>query len=140
MLRGFSDLHFPSPPQKELGSNASSQTHQVHFSSFRLNSRSSAKGQPASEHIGQRREHLRGSARFFSFGTRLFALTRVAQFAPHDFATCAARITVVNRIVTSLTSSPLRSSFRVLVNATWVSKTASTGSSVSREAKVQTPR
>jgi hypothetical protein len=32
-----------------------------------------------------------------------------------------------------------RSSFRVLVNAAWVSKTASTGSSVSREAKVQTP-
>src|SRR5262249_38483315 len=43
MLRGFPDLHFPSPPQKELGSNASSQTHQVHFSSFRLNSRSSPK-------------------------------------------------------------------------------------------------
>jgi hypothetical protein len=31
-------------------------------------------------------------------------------------------------------------SFRVLRNTAWVSKTAATASSVSREAKVQTPR
>ena len=48
-----------------------------------------------------------------------------------------ARITAFRRIVTRATSSrPLRSCFRVLLNASCVNKTASRGSSVSREAKV----
>ena len=96
--------------------------------------------QPGSKHIGHRGEHLRRSGRFLGSGRGVFAWTRVAQFAPRNFAICAARITAVKSVVTRTTSSRLRSSFCVLVNAAWVSKTAWTGSPVSREANVHTPR